>query len=95
MPLMHDHTADRLHALRVHVLRSERFIAHTGWQDLAEAAADLDVTAAALRLGQATGKARAGILLAEDGPLHELAQIAGWEADISATIKGGESAIAA
>lgn len=87
--------ADLLNVLRPHILNSADYVVEAGWEDLAEAVADVDVAAAAIRLGEPAGEARASVLLAEDGSLHDLSQMAGWEAVFLATIRGGESAIAA
>ena len=95
MPAINTQNADLLNALRPHILHSGELVIEAGWQDMAEAMADIDVAIAAIRLGRPEGDQRAEVLLAEDSTLHELAQMAGWESVFLATIRGGESAIAA
>lgn len=95
MPAKNTQNADLLNALLPHILHSGELVIEAGWQDMAEAMADIDVTTAAIRLGRPEGDQRANVLLAEDSTLHELAQMAGWESVFLATIRGGESAIAA
>ena len=84
-----------LDRIRDHVLAAGDQVLEAGWQDLAEALADIDVARAALALGRPEGWQRAQVLLSIDGPLHMLAELTGWEDDFSLAIGAAEPAIAA
>lgn len=66
-------------AMRPHLARTGESILETGWQDVAEAMADIDTTLAAIELGRPYGAQRGEFLLSRGGPLHELSVIDGWE----------------
>lgn len=87
--------SNSLDQMRSHVLAAGDHVVEAGWQDLAEALADLDTTRAALELGRPEGLQRAQVLLAIEGPLHLLAELEGWEDDFSLAVGAAEPAIAA
>lgn len=84
-----------LKLLRGNVLRSADFIQEAGWQDLAEAIADIDVTLAALALGRPEGWSRALVLLGNEGPVQLLSSLDGWEAEFIHAVSDIEPAVAA
>ena len=84
-----------LDQLRSHVLAAGDQVIEAGWQDLAEALADLDTTRAALALGRPEGLQRAPVLLAIEGPLHVRSELEGWEDEFSLAVGAAEPAIAA
>ncbi|MEM1104831.1 MAG: hypothetical protein AAGH87_00455 [Pseudomonadota bacterium] len=81
--------------LRGHLLRSGSRVRDAGWQDLEEALADIDVTRAAIELGQPEGWARAQILLGNEGPIRLLSVQCGWEGEFLNIVNAAEPAIAA
>ncbi|MCI4644975.1 MAG: hypothetical protein MRY64_09350 [Hyphomonadaceae bacterium] len=84
-----------LETLRARVLQAGERVIEAGWQDLPEALADVDVTRAALELGRPEGWQRARVLLANEGPLHLLTELEGWEEDFQLAVSAAEPAIAA
>ena len=82
-------------SLRSRILDAGAGVIEAGWQDLAEALADVDVTLAALKLGRPEGWQRARTLLANEGPLHLLSELEGWEEDFHHAVSAAEPAIAA
>lgn len=84
-----------LEVLRGRVLDSGERVIEAGWQDLAEALADMDVVCAALKLGRPEGWQRAQVLLSNEGPLQLLAELEGWEEEFRLAVSAAEPAIAA
>lgn len=80
-----------LESFRPLVIEAGAKVQSVGWQDVAEALADIDVTCAALTLGRIEGDSRARVLLAADGPLVELAGLLDWDlANTSTHLKAVE-----
>lgn len=84
-----------LESLRGHVIGSTDKAWQLGWQDGAEAIADIDTVLAAIELGRPEGLERARHLLHRNGPLRELSMIGGWEDAFDAVTDAQESRIAA
>lgn len=80
-----------LESFRPLVINAGEAVQSVGWEDVAEALADIDVTCAALLLGRHEGDSRARILLAKDGPLLELATIVEWDVpEVATRVKPAE-----